>query len=786
MDRRPVLCLDDLFGIRRNVAAAPRSDGRCHDVEMPDAFGPLLAQIDERSRRIDEIVRQAANGERDQLDEVIDTVTRELSGRGGGFLVEPQMNVLLAGLRADRAALYLGRYLRDDRLDDLVEAVADMETVFEWLEQMPWIELGPSLTARYHWLLGSALAEQFDHTAERSSLNRAMELFEVAAGEQRAESRYLASLAFARMARYEHAGRHDELGALDDLDDAIDWLGDAIERLPPGDVNRGPWLSSLSAMWRHRFDRDYDVSNLDRAVECAEAALESVTSKADRVAALRVHGAAKRVLYQHHRLDDDLDAGLESLTEAIEIGRESPSRFGLVAARDAAQWALERGDHDGAVVAGEAGLAILRGMNTRQRVPSHAEPWLRVGVGLAADTAWAMVAMGNVTGAALTLEHSRTTVLSALLPDPGGDTLTDEDLLAIGATIPLCYLAMWTKGAFALVVDEHGVRAVALDGVDVTAAKDEFRSHWYDVVLGRGATDIHRTCRDVGGSDDGIDSSRPTPSRRDAIGHLVDWLDDAVMGPLADEIGGRAAVLIPTGPFAGLPLHAGSVNGDSDVRWTFAPSARALRRARARAATCTDDALLAVVDPSHNRTPPLPGAATEVAEIAPLYAEQRILTGPTTDAEAVLGALTGCDVVHFACHGRGDVRDPMNSALLLAGADELVLRELIGEVAFDGIRLAVLSACETNVTSWTLPDEAVSFASGLLHAGAAGVIGSLWAVPDHATRHLMVEFHRRWRSSNEHPSDALSGAQRAMRTGELGGGAFTHPENWAGFVYIGA
>ncbi len=128
----------------------------------------------------------------------------------------------------------------------------------------------------------------------------------------------------------------------------------------------------------------------------------------------------------------------------------------------------------------------------------------------------------------------------------------------------------------------------------------------------------------------------------------------------------------------------------------------------------------------------------------------------------------------------------MNSALLLAGSDKLVLRELIGEVAFDGIRLAVLSACETNVASRTLPDEAVSFASGLLHAGAAGVIGSLWAVPDQATRHLMVEFHRRWRGGDGQPADALRGAQIAMRTGELGDGAFTHPENWAGFVYIGA
>ena len=54
---------------------------------MPDGYGPLLAQIDERSRRIDEIVRQAAAGESDHLDDSIDAHSEELSGRGGSYRV---------------------------------------------------------------------------------------------------------------------------------------------------------------------------------------------------------------------------------------------------------------------------------------------------------------------------------------------------------------------------------------------------------------------------------------------------------------------------------------------------------------------------------------------------------------------------------------------------------------------------------------------------------------------------------------------------------------------------
>src|SRR5947207_2803899 len=71
-------------------------------------------------------------------------------------------------------------------------------------------------------------------------------------------------------------------------------------------------------------------------------------------------------------------------------------------------------------------------------------------------------------------------------------------------------------------------------------------------------------------------------------------------------------------------------------------------------------------------------------------------------------------------------------------------------------------------------------------SGAAGVIAALWAVPDAATRELMVEMHRRWRSGAGDAVAALRAAQDAMRTGDLGDGRWTHPANWAGFTYLGA
>src|SRR5204862_1027223 len=123
---------------------------------------------------------------------------------------------------------------------------------------------------------------------------------------------------------------------------------------------------------------------------------------------------------------------------------------------------------------------------------------------------------------------------------------------------------------------------------------------------------------------------------------------------------------------------------------------------------------------------------------------------------------------------------------LLAADARLDVHDLLGHAAFHRVRLAVLSACQTAVTGMRLPDEAVSLATGVLFSGAAGVIAALWAVPDAATRELMVEMHRRWRSGAGDAVAALRAAQDAMRTGDLGDGRWTHPANWAGFTYLGA
>jgi CHAT domain-containing protein len=102
-----------------------------------------------------------------------------------------------------------------------------------------------------------------------------------------------------------------------------------------------------------------------------------------------------------------------------------------------------------------------------------------------------------------------------------------------------------------------------------------------------------------------------------------------------------------------------------------------------------------------------------------------------------------------------------------------------------------------------LPDEVIGLPTGLLQAGAAAVIGSLWSVDDLATAVLLARFYRLWRQDGLEMSEALRQAQRWMRdlTAEErnntlpgifpDGGApaarpYSHPFFWAAFQFNGA
>lgn len=156
-------------------------------------------------------------------------------------------------------------------------------------------------------------------------------------------------------------------------------------------------------------------------------------------------------------------------------------------------------------------------------------------------------------------------------------------------------------------------------------------------------------------------------------------------------------------------------------------------------------------------------------------------------------------VWHLACPGDAEPADIYASRLFFADR-AATLADVAAELKPDRRRLAVLSACSTNLVGSTMPNEVVGLPSALLQIGFAGVIATGWAVDDLAATYLMTAFYQFWCADGDEPAVALHRARHWLRnaTGAdlaalipesappPGDQPYAQPRYWAAFAYIGA
>lgn len=319
-----------------------------------------------------------------------------------------------------------------------------------------------------------------------------------------------------------------------------------------------------------------------------------------------------------------------------------------------------------------------------------------------------------------------------------------------------------------------------------------------------------------------------------ALDEVLPTLWSELMQPLAEQLLGEgteqslAALLIPCGDLALLPLHAAweQSAGDQGVRrlvLSYAPAARALGAPRRAAPVVTDPTTSFLgVGNAQPVDAPLHFAEQEiVACAAALGAAEPDLVGDAATRDKTVPRLFEATFVHFACHGRFDPANPMESAVYLANGEPLTLGELI-DLQLPRARLVVLTACETAISDTRfLPDEALGLANGFLHAGAQGVVSTLWPVNDVSTMLLMEQFYLGLVKQRLSPARALHAARLWLKTlraddtrdrlaailktldpdhrsagkvseqfrrfAEMKPDArpFSHPFHWAGFIFSG-
>ena len=201
--------------------------------------------------------------------------------------------------------------------------------------------------------------------------------------------------------------------------------------------------------------------------------------------------------------------------------------------------------------------------------------------------------------------------------------------------------------------------------------------------------------------------------------------------------------------------------------------------------------LFAIQNPTGN----LDFADIEVETMAAKFKQPYILKKSKATAAALMQPQTAkifrdAHWLHFSCHGYFDFNFPKKSALQLADSyicplttdadksrylrvsdnagidlEKCLTLENIFQLSLPNCRLVTLSACETGLVDFAnSSDEYIGLPSGFIHAGAASIVSSLWAVDDFSTALLMIRFYENLqKDSNQNVPLALKQAQQWFR-----------------------
>jgi CHAT domain-containing protein len=186
----------------------------------------------------------------------------------------------------------------------------------------------------------------------------------------------------------------------------------------------------------------------------------------------------------------------------------------------------------------------------------------------------------------------------------------------------------------------------------------------------------------------------------------------------------------------------------------------------------------------------LPGTEQEAKEILKLVSPSENIQAFSFDANynwATSKQLSQYKMLHFATHGFLDSTEPELSGIVLSLIDKqgksqrgfLRLTDIFN-LNFPA-ELVVLSACETGLGKEVKGEGLVGLTRGLMYAGAACVVVSLWNVDDEATSLLMSQFYSQMLQQGKTPAAALGAAQLKMWEQEK----WRNPYSWSAFTLLG-
>lgn len=264
-----------------------------------------------------------------------------------------------------------------------------------------------------------------------------------------------------------------------------------------------------------------------------------------------------------------------------------------------------------------------------------------------------------------------------------------------------------------------------------------------------------------------------TPS--DVIAAIADnqsnasFLYDALIRPLEQGLEAKALVIVPDDEmervaFSGL---RDAVRGRSLLEThatVIAPSAALWVRSRGRWLdrwTRDDHVLVVEAGSGDQGAAALPEANEEARSIARLHPGAHIVDGDTVSKASILTELRDATIFQFAGHTAIDA-DPASRTLRLgASAAARLGTKDIGGALMPKMRLAYLSACETDSGPVLKSEGSITIARSFFAAGVPLVVGTLWPIEDGAADLAARTFHERLLRGDT-PAESLRQAQLAL------------------------
>jgi CHAT domain-containing protein len=685
------------------------------------------------------------------------------------------------------------RHHRDGSMDDLNRSIAAHEKAVASLSvgnEDSFVAL-PSLC--------NALVMRFQRNGLREDVDRAIDLCEAAidkmAKDHSRRAIVLDTYGEALVARYEHGKK-----TIDDLNRAIEVGQEAVELMPLDNPNRAAALCNLGKKLVIRFDTNgFDsFDEVSQAiVKLEEASLIAPKDSPGAITILGWLGRAYSRRYTVYGSMDDWKKGTEVFEAAVNQRSAYPTSRINAAKEGAYLLSLKKDPKESQFL--KTAVELLPLVTPRTLSPADQQHQLTAFGGLASEAAATLLKYGSSPYEALQLLEIGRGVIASLqlaIRTDITDLETKHPTLAeefkrlrdeLDSANPTHTLEEADRAAserrrrqaasefedritvirskpgfkrFLLAPSEEDMKNLATSGPIVFLNVATDRSDAFLVTGDRlwsiplpalrehdvreNATAVKKAVSTL--SLQTYDTARKTMKR------VMEWLWDAVVSPVLDELGFKEPPMgdnwqhvwwVSSRWLNWLPLHAAGYHGSTRttldrVISSYTPTIKSLAFARERAGTSKKEIkeVLLVAMPQTPNTPrnsPLPNVVREidsVAKILPNAVSTTALQRP--NRAIVFKHLSSCQIVHFACHGQSDYFKPSQSCLLLEDWKMYPLSvAYITSLNLKDAQFAYLSACQAADSGQdALLDEGIHLTGACQLAGFPRVVGTLWAIDD--------------------------------------------------------